>query len=283
MEVGAQRRHAVGALQLSGCSRVLMVTHGYSRVLTGTHGCSQVLTGTHGYSRVLTGAHGYSRVLTGAHGYSRVLTGTHGYSRVPAVVRRAGTTRRGCAATRRACTLQPAKEKKDIPHARGIAVGVQVVFDLHTLFLLSGVVTQARIIRVCGTRVRARTEANTNRARTHVGGAYTPPTTHVARARCAARPQGDAVLGKWTESFTVQAGARARAWVRARSRQCVREGAAHRLFFFQLLALSVCVRPSRARLVTRVGSRESPPPPQPLKRRRTEAAATGTQRCWAGT
>ncbi len=37
--------------------------------------------------------------------------------------------------------------------ARAIAVRVQVVFDLQTLFSLSGVVTQARIIR-CGTHTR---------------------------------------------------------------------------------------------------------------------------------
>jgi len=60
-----------------------------------------------------------------------------------------------------------------------------------TLFRLSGVVTQAQIIR-CGTRARLRT-------RGRLAAAY---DSVVAYAQ-----QGDPTLGKWTESFAVEAGA----------------------------------------------------------------------------
>jgi hypothetical protein len=116
-------------------------------------------------------------------------------------------------------------------HVRG---RVQVIFDLQTLFRLSGVVTQARIIRR-STRARVRTLqpppparlpsfANAARAagdgrcslcQPQQGdatlGKWERPKREQRQAGTAlsgnggARLQGDATLGKWTESFAVQA------------------------------------------------------------------------------
>ncbi len=85
-----------------------------------------------------------------------------------------------------------------VPHVQG---RVQVVFDLQTPFHLSGVVTQARWNHAL----------RPTRSRSHM-----PRRLHAAflRGRMAAacdccfpdrNQQGDATLGKWTESFAVQA------------------------------------------------------------------------------
>jgi hypothetical protein len=86
-----------------------------------------------------------------------------------------------------------------VPHVHG---RVQVVFDLRTLFRVSGVVTQARITRR-GPRARVRTLQPPPPARRLP---FATPAWAAGDGRCSALTdqQGDATLGKWTESFAVQ-------------------------------------------------------------------------------
>ena len=97
---------------------------------------------------------------------------------------------------------------------------MQVVFDLQTFFRLSGVVTQERIAAALVQPLSAsdgaimRTYIAPSRAHSQRCAAV-----HTCRATLCwasgngltgnggARLQGDAALGKWTESFAVQAGA----------------------------------------------------------------------------
>ncbi len=144
--------------------------------------------------------------------------------------------------------------------SRAIAVGVQVVFDLQTLFLLSGVVTQARVTR-SGTRTRTDIHAPPRR-RTY--------TTHaIPRPVYAFELQGDAILAKWTESFAVQAGAccaRARGCVRGRP-ACAGTFAAH---FIAVVGAAARWRLSRASLVPWVAVKAR-------RRRNLRQAADGSE------
>ncbi len=97
--------------------------------------------------------------------------GTYGYLRLLKLVRRrveGRASRRSAVGALHATSRAYTYKRIHVCPARAIAVHVQVVFDLQTLFLLSGVVTQARIIR-CSTHTRTakdgertpRTHANT--------------------------------------------------------------------------------------------------------------------------